>query len=63
MYAAGNLADHVTRYNHKNPNRWMIQRVQVERRSPAGALTVLAMVISVACMIASAVVILQGVGL
>lgn len=25
MYAAGNLPDHVTRYNHKNPNRWLVQ--------------------------------------
>lgn len=24
MYAAGKLPDHVTRYNHKDVNRWMM---------------------------------------
>lgn len=24
MHAAGNLPDHVTRYNHKNQSRWMV---------------------------------------
>lgn len=61
MYAVGNLPDHVTRYNHKNPNRWLVQRIQVERRSPAGALTILAMALSVAGMIVTAAMVLQGV--
>lgn len=25
MYAVGNLPDHVTRYNHKNTSRWLVQ--------------------------------------
>lgn len=33
MYAVGNLPDHVTRYNHKNQNRWMVMTRPPERLS------------------------------
>lgn len=33
MYAAGNLPDHVTRYNHKNQSRWMVMAEPPSRRS------------------------------
>ena len=29
MYAAGRIPDHVTRYNHKNLNRWMIHTAEL----------------------------------
>lgn len=61
MYAVGNLPDHVTRYNHKNPNRWLIQRVRVERRAGRDMLTVLAMCLPVAGLVVTAVMMLQGV--
>ena len=63
MYAVGNLPDHVTRYNHKNQNRWMIQRVRVERPRANDVLSTVAMVLCVPALIVSAVMILQGVGL
>lgn len=60
MHAAGNLPDHVTRYNHKYESRWLIPP---ERREIswdgifAGAL----LIICIAGLIVSALMILQGV--
>lgn len=61
MYAAGKMPDHVTRYNHKDPNRWMIQRVQIERPKAWDVLSTLAIMVTAPALIVSALVILQGV--
>ena len=37
MYAIGNLPDHVTRYNHKNQNRWMVMTAPPSRVTFWGA--------------------------
>lgn len=61
MYAAGNLADHVTRYNHKDTNRWM---VQTDRPRDGHALWVtlygFAMALAVGSLIVTAVLMMQG---
>lgn len=62
MYAAGNLADHVTRYNHKNPNRWLIQKGPAPRVSGWDVCNSLAVMLCVPALIVAAVIILQGVG-
>ena len=61
MYAAGNLADHVTRYNHKNPNRWLIQTGPVRRVSGWDVCSRVALTLCVPALIVAAVIILQGV--
>lgn len=61
MYAAGNLPDHVTRYNHKNTNRWMVQHAQVEAPRATDLLSVIAFTLCAAALIVSAVMILQGI--
>lgn len=61
MYAVGNLPDHVTRYNHKDPNRWLVQRVKVEKPRAHDVLSIVAMALCVPALIVSAVIILQGV--
>ena len=62
MYAVGNLPDHVTRYNHKNTNRWL---VQTARPRDGHALWVtlygFAMAIAVGSLIVTAVLMMQGV--
>lgn len=63
MYAAGNLADHVTRYNHKNPNRWLIQTGHVRRSSGWDVCSRAAVLMCVPALIVAAVVILQGVAI
>ena len=63
MYAAGKLPDHVTRYNRKNLNRWMIHTVEVERPSVYGVAADLTIAACVPLLIALGVMILQGVGL
>lgn len=61
MYAAGNLPDHVTRYNHKNPNRWLVQTTQVHRVSAWDVVSRVTVFFSVSGMLTAAVLILQGV--
>lgn len=62
MYAAGNLPDHVTRYNHKNPNRWLVQTAR-PRDGQALWMTLygFAMALAVGSLIVSAVLMMQGV--
>lgn len=62
MYAAGSYPDHVTRHNHKNPNRWLVQTVRTRNGYTAqevfdGVFTVL----TIAGLIVTAVLMLQGV--
>lgn len=57
-----NLPDHVTRYNHKNPNRWLIQTGSVRRVSAWDVVSRAAVMMCVPALIVAAVVILQGVG-
>ena len=62
MYAAGNLADHVTRYNHKNPNRWLVQSVRPRGFAGAGMLMKgISTAMAVAGLIVTAVMMMQGV--
>lgn len=63
MYTAGKYADHVTRYNHKNQSRWMVQTALPRRGRALDVLSVVAIVVSVPALIVSAVIILQGVGM
>lgn len=60
MYAAGKMPDHVTRYNHKNPNRWLIQTEPVRRVSGWDVCSRVAVMMCVPPLIVAAVVILQG---
>lgn len=62
MHAAGRLPDHVTRYRHKNLNRWMIHTVEVERPSAYGVAATLVIAACVPLLIALGVMILQGIG-
>lgn len=62
MYAAGRMPDHVTRYTHKNPNRWLIQTEPVRRASGWDVWSRAAVALCVPALIVAAVVILQGVG-
>lgn len=59
MYAAGNLPDHVTRYNHKNTNRWMIVHAEPSRISWDGIFTGLGFATACAGLIVTAVFMLQ----
>lgn len=63
MYAVGNLPDHVTRYNHKNQNRWMVMTRPPERLTAwdilSRAATVLGFTLSGAGLITAAVFVLQ----
>lgn len=61
MYAAGQLPDHVTRYNHKYESRWMV--VPAPRRciSFDRILTAIGFAMACAGLITSAVFILQAV--
>lgn len=62
MYAVGNLPDHVTRYNRKNQNRWMIQTARPVDFSGAGlVLKGLSTAMAVAGLIVTAVLMMQGV--
>lgn len=64
MYAVGNLPDHVTRYNHKDTNRWMVQRVR--RDYPSGVcmmVKVMSTAVAVAGLILTSVMMLQGGGM
>lgn len=62
MYSAGNLPDHVTRYNHRYESRWLMPP---ERRdfswADVGSFALLA--ISVAGVIITGLLMLQEVGL
>jgi hypothetical protein len=62
MYAVGNLPDHVTRYNHKNTNRWLVQTAQ-PRDGHALWVTLygFAMALAVGSLIVTAVLMMQGV--
>lgn len=57
-----NLPDHVTRYNHRTSNRWMIQTGHVRRASGWDVCSRVAVMMCVPALIVAAVVILQGVG-
>ena len=59
MYAAGHLPDHVTRYNHKNQNRWMIVHAEPSRISWDGIFNGVAMAMACAGLIVTAVFMLQ----
>ncbi len=54
------LPDHVTRYNHKNPNRWMIQTGPVRRVSAWDVASRAAVMLCMSVLIAVAVMILQA---
>jgi hypothetical protein len=58
-----NLPDHVTRYNHRNPNRWLIQTGTVRRASGWDVWSRAAVALCVPALIVAAVVILQGVAI
>lgn len=60
MYAAGRIPDHVTRYNHKSTDRWLTPPVQrgFDWRMLSN---IILLGISVACIIVSGVMILQGI--
>lgn len=60
MYAAGNMPDHVTRYNHKDPNRWMVPTARREIDWATIGYSVLC-ALCTAGIILSAIIILQGV--
>lgn len=62
MYTAGRYPDHVTRYNHKDINRWMCppERREINLRA---VLDWAILAGSAAGCIVCAVLILQGVGL
>ena len=62
MYAAGRLPDHVTRYNHKNLNRWMIHTVEVERPSAYSVASTLVIAACIPVLIVLGAMILQGIG-
>lgn len=62
MYAVGNLPDHVTRYNRKNPNRWMVQSGPVHHVTAWDVLSRVAVVLSVSGMVCAAVFVLRGLG-
>jgi hypothetical protein len=56
------LPDHVTRYNHKNTNRWLVQTARP--RSCEGAemlMKSVSMAMAVAGLIVTAVMMMQGV--
>ena len=55
MYAVGNLPDHVTRYNHKNQNRWMVMTAPPSRRSFWGAVEKITMWIAYSVIVAGLV--------
>lgn len=57
------LPDHVTRYNHRNPNRWLIQTGTVRRASGWDVWSRAAVALCVPALIVAAVVILQGVAI
>lgn len=63
MYAAGNLPDHVTRYNHKYEGRWMVVPAPRQGVSWDGILTGITFALSCAGIIVAAVFALQGVSL
>ncbi len=61
MYAVGNLPDHVTRHNHKNPNRWLVQTKRPADFHCAGmVLKGFSTAVAVAGLIVTAVMMLQG---
>ena len=62
MHAAGRLPDHVTRYNHKNLNRWMIHTVEVERPSAYRVAATLVIAACIPVLIVLGAMILQGIG-
>lgn len=53
------LPDHVTRYNHKNPNRWMIVHAEPSRISWDGIITGFGLAMACAGLIVTAVIMLQ----
>lgn len=54
-------ADHVTRYNHKNLNRWMIHTVEVEKPSGYGVASKLVIVACIPLLIVLGAMILQSI--
>lgn len=61
MYAAGNLPDHVTRYNHKDSNRWLVPAREPSSITLAGIGNAVLFALSVAGIILSAVM-MMGIG-
>ena len=59
MYAAGSYADHVTRYNHKNTDRWLTPPAAYKPTTLATAASTLALTLSVAGVVAIGVMLLQ----
>lgn len=59
MYAAGNLPDHVTRYNHKDTNRWMVVCAERSRGNQDMIVTGLGLAMACVGLIVTAVFMLQ----
>lgn len=59
MYCAGNMPDHVTRYNHRNESRWMVPARSPRQISINGVMTALTCAISCAGLIVAAVFMAQ----
>lgn len=59
MYVCGNRPDHVTRYNHKNTDRWLTPPAAYRATTLATAANTFALVFSVSCLVAVGVMLLQ----
>lgn len=59
MYAAGKLPDHVTRYNHKDSNRWMMPIKPRQGISWGGVLVTIIIMVSGTGMITLAAMLAQ----
>lgn len=61
MYVCGNRPDHVTRYNHKNTDRWMTPPAAYKPTTLATAANTLVLVLSVSSLVAVGVMLLQSI--
>ena len=61
MYAAGNLPNHVTRYNHKCESRWLVPPREPRRYTLRGLMEGILFGLCGAGLIVSALFILQAV--
>lgn len=59
MYVCGNRPDNVTRYNHKNTDRWLTPPAAYKPTTLATAASTLVLVFCVASMVAIGVMLLQ----
>lgn len=59
MYVCGNRPDNVTRYNHKNTDRWLTPPAAYKPTTLATAASTLALTLSVAGVVAIGVMLLQ----